>query len=120
MPSKPKRLCIHCGSAVHGKCQRCERKRARAYENNAERSDDRAFYSSKVWRAVRAVELAKRPLCECDDCKRDGRLLEANLLHHIKPRKTHPHLALDPSNLQAVNHACHSRIEGRLRGKANF
>lgn len=83
------------------------------------RQEDKRFYASDVWRRLRAYMLATYPLCQCDECKATGRLLEAKHVHHIKPRKERPDLALDPSNLLCVSHACHSRIEARKQ-KAHF
>lgn len=62
------------------------------------------FYSSGPWRAVRAAALA-RDLGLCQDCLArymvdpDWQVKTADMVHHIKPRKTHPELELVLGNL---------------------
>ena len=45
----------------------------------------------------------------CQDCwTRDKRVVTDNLeAHHIKPRRTHPHLTSDPTNLMFLCPTCH-------------
>lgn len=65
------------------------------------------FYSSGAWRAVREVALS-RDLHQCQDCLREwlagarDRVNDAELVHHIIPRKQRPDLALDLSNLTSL------------------
>lgn len=81
------------------------------------------FYKSKEWRALRlkAIERAKH---ECEHCKQKGKVTTRDALdkrgrkmkmdvNHIKPVKTHPHLALDLSNLEYLCVRCHNIADGK-------
>ena len=80
-------------------------------ENSSKRG-----YDSK-WERVRKHYLAEHPIAECDrcpikDCNVDNEPVRADMIHHIKPIKTHPELRLVRENLLAINQRlCHSKIE---------
>ena len=76
-----------------------------------DRRADKRFYAGTRWRKVRATYLGKNPLCA--QCLHYGQTKLAEHVHHIKPRKTHPHLAYDESNLQGLCKACHNQQEVR-------
>lgn len=62
-----------------------------------------AFERSQAWRELSARQRTLRPVCaECGSTKQ----LQAD---HIKPKSTHPHLALDPANLQTLCWPCNRR-----------
>lgn len=63
------------------------------------------FYSTTAWRVVRYKALL-RASGKCQCC--GSRPTWESPLHvdHIKPRSRHPHLALDPDNLQVLCEAC--------------
>jgi 5-methylcytosine-specific restriction endonuclease McrA len=96
-----------------GKAQR------RAYERQPSRAEDRAFYSSRPWRELRALKLSMQPTCE--PCEAAGRVTVATQVHHIKERKPFPSLALDLDNLESCCLPCHNakrRHEGDNQGHA--
>lgn len=67
-------------------------------------SDD-LFYKSLEWRSLRYLVLKNcggRCMC-CGNRPGDGIVLNVD---HIKPRKTHPHLALALDNLQVLCSDC--------------
>lgn len=77
------------------------------YERQASRRIDKRFYQSPEWRELRARVLREQPLCaEC--MRRDGRVVAARHVHHIRERKARPDLALDRSNLEALCPPCHN------------
>jgi 5-methylcytosine-specific restriction endonuclease McrA len=47
----------------------------------------------------------------CLICNKNSRNLE---LHHIKPRRTNPELALDENNCQTLCHDCHKKTDSYL------
>jgi 5-methylcytosine-specific restriction endonuclease McrA len=66
-------------------------------------SDD--FLESWEWTRLRYQTLkryARRCMC-CGSVPEDGVTIQVD---HIKPRYTHPELALDPANLQVLCHLC--------------
>ncbi len=72
------------------------------------------FYSSKQWRKVRAL-VRKRDRQRCTNCGRDVRKRGTGLVDHIKPRSTHPDLALFPPNLRTLCWPCHNARHADLR-----
>lgn len=70
-----------------------------------ERRGSDAFLRSFEWRRVRMMVL-ERDGARCSCCGRtaaDGAVLNVD---HIRNRKSHPHLALDPDNLQVLCGDC--------------
>jgi len=67
----------------------------------AARLERRAFYSSRAWRKLARLYLARHPLCNW--C---GRF--ADTVAHVKPRLEYPDLAFDWDNLRSACRACHS------------
>jgi 5-methylcytosine-specific restriction endonuclease McrA len=63
-----------------------------------------AVTRSRRWPALRVAAL-RRDGFKCRACGASGRLE----IDHIEPVRTHPELAFDLSNLQALCAACHSR-----------
>lgn len=96
MPSKP----IYYRPAHLGTPQ----ERARKYDQA--RQSDKNFYSSRAWLSVRELKLRQQPLCE--QCERAGRTTLAVHVHHMRPRKTHPELALNIGNLESLCIPCHN------------
>jgi hypothetical protein len=70
------------------------------------------FLASSAWRRLRFFVLTKRGnRCEC--CGASPATGAVMNVDHVKPRKTHPHLALEESNLQVLCDACN-------HGKGNW
>jgi 5-methylcytosine-specific restriction protein A len=67
-----------------------------------------------TWQKVRAMYLARHPLCE--DCRGEGRVTRASLVHHVK-ELTKGGARLDGSNMRALCNDCHERIHGADRWK---
>jgi len=65
------------------------------------------LYSSRPWRALRAVKLQQTPLCE--RCMREGKTTLAKVVHHLKDRRSSPELELDIDNCESLCHSCHNR-----------
>lgn len=70
------------------------------------------FLTSYSWRAVRmqALKLHGAICMCCGDTPKNGAVMNVD---HIKPRRTHPHLALKIDNLQILCGACN-------HGKGNW
>lgn len=63
------------------------------------------FLKSQAWRTIRVLAL-KRDGYRCVKCGRDVSASGASRVDHIKPRKTHPHLALSLPNLRTLCTTC--------------
>ena len=46
---------------------------------------------------------------------RAGKPRQATMVHHIKPRKEYPELALCPENLESLCNLCHERLTPERR-----
>lgn len=60
-----------------------------------------------TWRRLRRQHLAAHPLCV--HCLAEGRLTEATEVDHVVHIAVAPHRRLDPTNLQSLDKACHSK-----------
>jgi 5-methylcytosine-specific restriction enzyme A len=74
-----------------------------------------AFYNSDRWRKARLAHLARQPLCQ--ECMRQGRVVEARIVHHIQERLDRPDLAFDRANLESLCSPCHTRGHARKRNE---
>ena len=63
------------------------------------------FYKRVKWLKLREYILAIQPYCQ--ECMRNNRKKPADVVDHIKPRKTHPELELDSDNMQSLCFRCH-------------
>ncbi|MFC1502757.1 HNH endonuclease [Pseudomonadota bacterium] len=48
-------------------------------------------------------------------CKSRSRLTPVNVVDHIKPVGTHPHLRLVESNCRSLCHVCHNRFGAKVK-----
>lgn len=69
----------------------------------------KVFYNSAAWEHLRQ-EVLDEQHHECQICREKGLYSEAEAVHHIKPVRTRPDLALTKSNLLAVCNQCHYEI----------
>lgn len=91
--------------------------------------DVHPFYISTEWRSVRERVLREHHY-ECYMCKLKGKLSTRGnstplVVHHVKPLKQYPKLALSPYitddsghkviQLMPLCHSCHEEVEGRKR-----
>ncbi len=81
------------------------------------------FYQSKEWRELRLIAI-ERDNYECRHCREQGNLTTRNTINkygrktkmevnHIKPLRTHPHLALVLDNLEYLCIDCHNIADGK-------
>lgn len=109
MPSRALQQCHEAGCTNLVRGARCaEHVRVEPTIKAREKRTD-PWYKRKLWRELRAMQLADFPLCEV--CKQRGKMVPATEVHHIKARRSHPELALEPDNLQSICKPCHARHE---------
>ena len=87
------------------------------------RGDIKLIYKTRRWEAVRNRAMANQQQ-ECQRCKEKGRYRRARIVHHVKPLKKYPYLALsewytdeegkEQRQLLALCFNCHEIIEGRI------
>jgi len=115
LPSAPKSPCNRPGCGEFKPCP-IHSKATDKYRGTAA---DRGY--DKKWERVRKYYLREHPLAECDrcplkECEDRGRTIRADMVHHLKPIRTHRELRLVKSNLLAINERlCHGKIEKDYR-----
>jgi 5-methylcytosine-specific restriction endonuclease McrA len=115
MPRAP-RLCA-CGKKVaYGQACPCQvRERVDTRPSASQRGYDAA------WQRLSREFLRHHRLCAA--CARVGLITEARVVDHILPIHTHPHLRLDPANLQALclsHNASKGHRQRREGGSSTF
>ena len=100
--------CKHqgCPAIVHGKEKYCDKHKAEHPEPSSwgPRYEGRnPLYDTRKWRALRKWKLSASPICE--RCRR----APAEDVHHVKPVREFPELALALDNLEALCKRCHAK-----------
>lgn len=111
MPRKPKKPCAYpgCPELVQdGRfCLKHKRQDQRRQDKERGTAAQRGY--GYRWQKYTKVFLGEHPLCECEECKKLGRLLPATVVDHIIPHKGDYNLFWDPDNHQAMAKRCHDR-----------
>lgn len=105
--------------AAPRRCPRCPGLLPCAQHSKQRSSQGRAnheLYNSTAWRRARLAFLADHPLCECDDCKRNGWLKPATVVDHVIPHKGDLGLFWDVDNWRANAKRCHDIKTARENG----
>lgn len=74
--------------------------------------DTEDFYHSKRWKSIRAIVM-KRDGYQCQLAKRQGKAVDADLVHHIFPREEYPEYQFETWNLIALSKAAHNMVHER-------
>lgn len=69
-------------------------------------------YDSKRWKRL-AAAIMRRDKYQCQYARRYGRMVPAEVVHHIFPAEDYPELAWEPWNLIALSRAAHNRMHDR-------
>lgn len=94
-------------------CDQHEDESKRYSKDNRKSASERGY--DWEWKKFRDDFLDRHPFCECARCKKTGRLNVAEMVHHVLPVETHPHLKLDESNCMAMSRQCHEVEHKRAR-----
>lgn len=111
MPRKPKRPCAYpgCPSLTDGRyCEKHQKEESRLYEKYRRNPTVRRRYG-RAWKRIRDSYVKSHPVCE--ECFKNGIIVEAEEVHHIKPLSeggTH-----DKENLISLCKSCHARIHAK-------
>lgn len=76
------------------------------------------FYKTDRWEKKRAWIL-KRDKYLCQECKRYGDKVPAEMVHHIKPLEEFPELAFVNENLISLCNKCHNKKHPEKGRKSN-
>ncbi len=115
MPLSPPKPCTACGVLVRDGTARCEAHKVRDGQfADSRRGSRQSRGYGAGWEQKRRLVLQRADgMCECDDCKAQGRLRSATQVDHkinkARWRLVHGSLTgVDAdSNLQAINADCH-------------
>jgi 5-methylcytosine-specific restriction protein A len=111
MPRAAMKPCGHPGCSALVTGGRCERHQAQLDNDLRERdkargsSTDRGYTAR--WHRARGLYLASHPLCA--ECRRQGRLAGATVVHHIIPHQGNYKLFWAESNWESLCKPCHDR-----------
>lgn len=78
------------------------------YDKYKRDKEARSFYKSKAWAKCRVLAL-QRDNHLCQECFRNKKINNADLVHHIKELRDYPDLALDIDNLESLCNSCHNK-----------
>lgn len=101
-------ICNHPGCRMMTKGTLCPQHDKQPVVKNTPR--DR-FLDSVAWRKLSKWKLRETPWCE--DCKLAGRVRPSADVDHVLPRHSHPHLALEATNLRSLCKRCHGIKTGK-------
>lgn len=109
MPNAPMK---HCPKPGHppfsaSRCPAC-RAEWKAKQPPDPRPSARQRGYDKDWQALRAIFLARNPICAAPGCDRP-----ATDVDHVQSVREAPHRRLDPTNLRPLCHQHHSQRTGR-------
>lgn len=108
MPMKPKRPCSYpgCAKLTDGRfCEEHQKLENKRYEKYDRNPDTHRRYG-RAWKRIRDSFIQSHPLCE--ECKKHGKLVAAEEVHHLLPLSeggTH-----NRDNLIALCKSCHAKI----------
>ncbi len=117
MPRKPKRPCSYqgCPNLTYERfCEEHKREENKRYEKYERPYDAHKRYG-RAWKAVRDSYVREHPLCEV--CFKNGLLIPAEHVHHIKPISEGG--GNNKSNLMSVCKSCHSKIHAKRGDRWN-
>lgn len=117
MPDAPPKPCHYpgCRSLAIPGTARCAA-HAYAYDTTTRRNspalrEAQRLRGSTAWKRLRHAVMSSSPLC-CDPFGVHTLGPEPAIdIHHVQGLLTHPHLALEPTNLRPLCRACHNRVE---------
>jgi 5-methylcytosine-specific restriction enzyme A len=110
MPYSPAKPCTRpgCGALTHERfCQQHQREEYRRQDERRGSASARGYDAR--WRRLRAMVLAREPLCRL--CRATGRVVEAVEVDHIVRKRAGGRDELD--NLQPLCRPCHSAKTAR-------
>jgi 5-methylcytosine-specific restriction protein A len=81
--------------------------------HEAKRGNSRQRGYDTAWEHFRRWFLQQPGNQYCHRCKQQGRMVLAEVVHHIIPIKERPDLKLVPDNCQPLCFTCHELVHGR-------
>ncbi|WP_242224492.1 HNH endonuclease [Bacillus cereus group sp. BfR-BA-01380] len=115
MASKPKKPCAQplCAELTTDRyCEKHKKKATKYYDKHQRDSKATQFYKSTAWVKVREQVLLRDNYL-CRHCISNGKLVPADMVHHIHELKDDWLKRLDMDNLLSLCNACHNKEHGK-------
>ena len=113
------KLCSKCGrlmefgSAMCPACQAKAAERHKMYDTHARNQKAKQFYHSKQWATMRNIAMIQASY-QCEVCRKQGKLMPADEVHHIIPIAVDWSKRLDRANLICLCHKHHMEAHKKL------
>ena len=117
MPYRPKHKCNYsrCQNRTYERyCEEHKNVDKKLYDKH--RPEHHGMYNNTRYKRERIAFLHEHPICECEDCTSQGRLLPATRVDHKVPHKDDYNLFYDWDNWQAMTEECHNKKTAREDG----
>jgi 5-methylcytosine-specific restriction protein A len=116
-PYAPPRACTFPGCPNYCEpysdyCSAHKRKSSKLYDKYRGSARQRGY--DNTWHKLSNMKLRKNPMCECEECKGQGKI--ADMVHHIKSVEEYPELRLELGNLLSMNGECHNKLHKSYNG----
>lgn len=108
--------CGRCGKRIlSGSRCSCSKSRHKEYDRYSRDKKSKQYYDSGEWNRSRAAALETDQGCDVYVFMTEGRILDADTVHHIIPLKEDWRKRNNIENLMSLNHDTHSFIESLYR-----
>lgn len=101
------------GSAMCPTCQAKAAERHKLYDMHARNQKAKQFYHSKQWATLRNIAMMQASY-QCEVCRKQGKLMPADEVHHIIPLAVDWSKRLDRANLVCLCHKHHTEAHKKL------
>lgn len=105
------RTCSNCKKKLQlkEKCS-CRKEYNKLYDKRFRNKEARSFYKSKEWLSIRKAVLERFNYIDMYELNTTGKIIPADVVHHIVPLEESAKKALDIKNLIPVSNSNHNRI----------
>lgn len=105
------RTCSNCKKKLGLKEQcSCRKERNKLYDKRFRNQDSKRFYNSKDWLLIRNIVMNKFNYIDLYELNTTGKIIKADIIHHIIPLEESKANALNINNLIPVSNSNHNRI----------
>ncbi|MBH0342277.1 hypothetical protein ABB08_08715 [Paenibacillus larvae] len=91
-----------------------KKEQARGYDKYKRNKEARNFYNSSAWKKCRESVLIRDHYL-CQQCLKEQRITQADMVHHIIPLLDDWSKGLDMDNLESLCNACHNKEHGNVK-----
>ena len=117
MPYRPRTPCRHpgCGKLVEYGQKYCAEHKRSILSTHVQQA---SAVTTAHWQKASKVYLREHPLCE--ECMRNGKYVQAEVVDHVIPHRGDQKLFWDSGNWQSLCKRCHDKKTGRIDGRPTY